>query len=348
MSSGRVRTAGRGPLTVLAAVLAVLTAVAWSLVASPRPAQASSSREASSHEVSSHGASLHEVTGFGSNPGNLQMFRYVPSGLSPGRPVVVAIHGCTQDAQGYAASTGWMRLADRHGFSVVFPGQRMANHANSCFHWYLPGDVQRGRGEALSIKQMVDRVRQDQGASSAFVSGLSAGGAMAAAMLATYPDVFAGGGVVAGLPYGCANSMMTALWPCMSPGVNKSPQEWGDRVRAAFPGYVGPRPKVSVWHGTADTKVRPLNGIELVDQFTNVNGVSSTPTRTEIVSGYQRRVHGDSVEYFEITGMAHGQPIDPGSGPEQCGSPAAHMLSVGICSAYHMAKFWGITDNGGE
>lgn len=322
MSDRRPVPAVRGPAATLVAVVAVALTAVVSLVSSPRPAAA---------------ATLQEVTGFGTNPGNLQMFRYAPAGLPAGRPVVVALHGCTQNAAGYGPATGWPHLADRWKFTVVVPQQKSQNNANSCFNWFEPADTRRGSGEALSIKQMVDKAKQDNGAASAYVSGLSAGGAMTAVMLATYPDVFSGGGIVAGLPYQCATSVVAAFG-CMNPGTNLSPAQWGDKVRAAF-AHSGPRPKVSIWHGTADTTVRPLNGAELVEQWTNVNGTDQTPDVSDTVGGYPHRVYGGTVEHYSITGMNHGQPVDPGTGATQCGSTAAYMLDVNACAAYHLARF---------
>ncbi len=326
--------ARRRPAATLTAAVAVGAAVvllaALSVVAMSSPARAA--------------ATPQEVTGFGSNPGNLRMFRYVPPELPGGRPVVVAMHGCTQNAATYAADTGWMRLADTYKFSVVFPQQQTANNMNACFNWFEAGDTRRDSGEALSIKQMVDRTKRDNGSTSAYVSGLSAGGGMSSAMLAAYPDVFSGGGIIAGLPYGCANSVASAF-TCMSPGVNKSPKEWGDKVRAAFPSYSGPRPKVSIWQGTADSTVKPVNATELMEQFTNANGTDQTPDTTDTVGGYPHRVYGGTVETYQVTGMGHGQPVDPGTGPAQCGTPAPYILDMNICSAYHLVRFWGIDDS---
>src|SRR5262249_27235572 len=151
-------------------------------------------------------ATLQEVVGFGSNPGNLKMFRYAPPGLGEGRPVVVALHGCTQSAAAFDDEPGWVELAQRGQFSLVLPQQQTINNTNWCFTWFQASDTGRGLGEALSVKQMVDRTVSDLHADTArvFVTGLSAGGAMTAVMLATYPDVFAGGAIVAGLPYRCA------------------------------------------------------------------------------------------------------------------------------------------------
>jgi poly(hydroxyalkanoate) depolymerase family esterase len=297
-----------------------------------------------------HAAGLREVTGFGSNPGNLRMFEYVPDGLGTGRPVVVALHGCTQDAS-YAADAGWTRLADELDFALVVPQQQSANNLNSCFDWFQPGDITRGQGEALSIVQMLDREQSDAGSDPrrAYVTGLTAGGGMTAVMLAAYPDRFAGGAVVAGLPYKCATSVVQA-YSCMNPGVDRTAQQWGDLVRAAS-SYDGPWPVVSVWQGTSDTTVDPSNLDELVEQWTNVHGTDAASDVSDTVAGYPHHVYDDGagqpvVEDFRITGMSHGQPVDPGTGPGQCGATAPYVLDVDLCAARHIADFWGLTADG--
>jgi hypothetical protein len=99
---------------------------------------------------------LRELTGFGANPGNLRMFSYAPEDLPPNAPLVIALHGCTQTADEYDHGTGWSSLADRLGFAVVYPQQQPANNPKNCFSWFLPGDIARGHGEALSIREMVE------------------------------------------------------------------------------------------------------------------------------------------------------------------------------------------------
>ncbi|GGS19816.1 hypothetical protein GCM10010252_69070 [Streptomyces aureoverticillatus] len=293
-------------------------------------------------------APLQEVTGFGSNPGQLKMFRYVPDGLARGRPVVVVLHGCTQNAAGYGTGSGWTELADRWGFSLVLPQQRTANNISSCFNWFQLGDTARGRGEAASVAQMVDRQLADVAGKSTrvYVTGLSAGGGMTAVMMAAYPEKFAAGGVVAGLPYGCAQAAGSP-WVCMSAGGGQSPRQWGDRVRAARPGYTGPWPRLTVFHGTADAKVRPVNMTGLTDQWTDVHGADQAPDVSDTVAGHPRRLfHGPGgdpvVETYGITGMAHGQPVDPGTGDGQCGTAGANLLDVGLCAAYRMGLGWGL------
>ncbi|MCX4881142.1 PHB depolymerase family esterase [Streptomyces sp. NBC_00847] len=294
-------------------------------------------------------ASLQEVTGFGSNPGALRMFRYVPDGLPDGRPVVVALHGCTQDAAGYGAGSGWIQLADRWGFSVVLPQQTSANNASSCFDWFQSGDIERGQGEAASVARMVDRRLADVGGdtSRVYVTGLSAGGGMTAVMMADYPEKFAAGGIVAGLPYGCAQAAGSP-YVCMYVGATQTAKQWGDRVRAARPGYGGPWPTLTVFQGSADYTVKPVNMTDLMKQWTDVHGADQTADVSDTVSGYPRQVFKDAsgnpvVETYSITGMGHGQPVDPGSGTEQCGAAGAYLLDVNLCAAYRLGLAWGLS-----
>lgn len=288
-----------------------------------------------------------QVTSFGTNPGALKMFRYVPAGLPAGAPMVVAMHGCSQAAAAYDEEPGWVALAERWKFVVVLPEQQSGNNSNRCFNWFESGDTARGSGEALSIKQMVDQTKADLGTDPArsYVTGLSAGGAMTSVMLAAYPDVFAGGAVMAGIPYRCATTLSGAL-SCMDPGVDKTPATWGNLVRGAF-SFTGTRPTVQIWHGTSDATVKPLNMTELVDQWTDVAGIDQTPEVQDTVAGYPHKVYRDAagrnaVESYSLTGMGHGTPIDPGTGSTQCGTAAPYILDVNICSSYYIGKAWGL------
>ncbi|MFI5688096.1 alpha/beta hydrolase family esterase [Streptomyces sp. NPDC051636] len=289
-------------------------------------------------------ASLTEVTGFGSNPGALRMFRYDPPDLPANAPVVVALHGCTQDA-GYAVNSGWTTLADRWHFSVVAPQQTTNNNFNNCFDWFQLGDIERGDGEAASIAQMVDRQLADvQGdPSRVFVTGLSAGGGMTAVMMAAYPEKFRAAGIVAGLPYDCSNAA-GGPYPCMYGWANQTPAQWGDRVRRARPGYTGPWPALTVFQGSADGTVKPSNMTDLVRQWTDVQGADQSADLSDTVAGYPHRVFtnpsGKSVvETYGITGMGHGQPVDPATG---CGATAPYILDVHLCAAYQLGHAWGL------
>src|SRR5215475_1069288 len=287
---------------------------------------------------------LRELTGFGANPGNLRMFAYAPEDLPPQAPLVIALHGCTQTSAEYDDGTGWSSLADRFGFAVVYPQQQPGNNPKNCFSWFLPDDIARGHGEALSIREMVEHAIATFAADrrKVFVTGLSAGGAMASVMLATYPEVFAGGAIIAGLPYGCASNVQQAF-EAMFTDQGHAARALGDRVRAASR-HCGPWPKISVWHGASDPIVKPSNGEDIIRQWTNVHGLSESPSHQELIESGTRRVWSDAdgealIEAFSISGMAHGVPLAT-TAEGGCGSAGAFFLDAGISSTQHIARFW--------
>ncbi len=286
---------------------------------------------------------LTEIVGFGSNPGALRAFTFVPKKVSRSPGLVVVLHGCTQSAAGYDVGAGWSTLAERYGFVLLLPQQTPENNPKTCFNWFLPGDTARDRGEVLSIRQMVEKTIAAHGIDRArvFVTGLSAGGAMTSAMLATYPEVFAAGAIVAGLPYGAAGNVQQAF-ESMFQGRSHSAREWGDLVRRASPHH-GAWPRVSVWHGDLDAIVKPTNADAIVAQWNDVHGIDGAPVEST-VDGYPHKVWRrdgvDVVESFTITGMAHGTPL---ATKTHGGTAGPFLLEVGISSSYHIAKFFGLT-----
>ena len=289
---------------------------------------------------------LTEVSEFGSNPGALRMFTYVPALAKSA--LVVVLHGSSQTAASYDLGAGWSTLADRYGFALLLPQQQFSNNPNNSFNWFLADDIERGKGEALSICQMIETMlithRIDR--RRVFITGLSAGGAMACVMLATYPELFAAGAIIAGLPFATAANLSEALESMVRVRARSSPQ-WGDLVRAASR-HRGPWPRVSVWHGGADTVVRPDNADQIARQWINVHGLDDEPALEEIIDGYRRRVWrnrtgNDVVESYTIAGMAHGVPLAAGSGEKHCGVAGPFFIDVGISSTYHIARFWGLT-----
>src|SRR3954470_12789697 len=188
---------------------------------------------------------LREVKDFGSNPGNLRMFAYTPAGLPNSAALVVVLHGCTQTAIGFDHGAGWSTFADRFRFALLFPEQQPSNNLGRCFNWFQLEDSTRDHGEALSIRQMIEHSIRTHGIDRrrVFVTGLSAGGAMTSVMLATYPELFAGGAIIAGLPYGVASNVREAL-----NGMFQSPRRpathLGDLVRRAS-NHKGRWPKIS-------------------------------------------------------------------------------------------------------
>lgn len=301
-----------------------------------------------SDSQSSH---LRETMNFGSNPGALRMFTYLPPDLAGECGLVVVLHGCTQSAAGYDIGAGWSTLAKRFGFALLLPEQQRSNNPNGCFNWFQRGDIERGRGEALSIRQMVEKLVSDQvvDRTRVFVTGLSAGGAMTSVMLATYPDVFAGGAIIAGLPYGAANNVQQAfenMFQCPE----RPARAWGDLVRGASP-HAGPWPRVSVWHGGADVTVVPSNATEIVKQWTDVHGLPVRPSAQAMVDGYPRQTWVNEtgeelIESYTIPHMAHGTPLATGEADHECGAAGPFLLEVGISSSYHIARFFRLTSAG--
>ena len=292
---------------------------------------------------------LRRLPGTFSNPGQLDAHYFVPASVQEPCPLVVVLHGCTQSAAGYDAAAGWTALAERHGFAVLYPEQRQANNPNRCFSWFEPGDTRRGHGEAASIAAMITRLSADHAidASRIFITGLSAGAAMANVMLATYPELFAGGGLIAGLPYGVAGSVGDALREMRTRGPS-SAARLRDLVRSASR-HGGPWPRISIWHGSRDTTVHPANADATLAQWLAVHGLDSEAADLDSVDGYPRRVWRDGgggacVEFVSVTGMGHGTPLDIAhSGKGERAAP--FMLDVGISSSQHIAAFWGLIDS---
>jgi len=278
------------------------------------------------------GSVLGDVTASFHNPGAVRMLSFVPAGLPIGAPLVVVLHGCTQTATGYDRGSGWSTLAARHGFALLFPEQTHANNPNSCFNWFEAADTRRSSGEVASIANavtaMVAHHRLDP--TRVFVTGLSAGGAMTSALLATYPDIFAGGAVIAGLPFGAAHGVGEAMQAMSSPAA-AAPLLLGDRVRAAST-FTGPWPIVSVWHGDADRTVSVRNGEAVAEQWADVHAATRDGNAWHNVAGVA------VVELVTVAGMGHGTPIDGDDGS----TAAPFMLDVGIGSSARIAAFWGI------
>lgn len=281
---------------------------------------------------------------FGPNPGALSAWLYLPPKLREKVPLVVVLHGCTQSAGGYDHGSGWSQLADRAGFALLFPEQQRANNPNLCFNWFNPGDVTRGSGEVESIRQMISAAAaaHDIDAAQVFITGLSAGGAMTASMLACYPEVFAAGAIIAGLPHGVAGNVPQAFERMRGEDLPGSSALQRSLQSASH--HSGAWPRISIWQGSADRTVAPVNAEALVKQWRAAHGVTPTPDQRETIDGARRRIwlrDGEiRIESWEITGMAHGTPLAPDR--DGLGHPMPFMLDAGVSSTAHIAQFFGL------
>ena len=290
-----------------------------------------------------------QISSFGSNPGSVAMYLYTPSTLQSPAPVVVAIHGCTQNAQEYNDKSGWSDMAEQYGYYVIYPEQNASNNMNKCWNFYQTSDNRRGSGEAQSIKSMVDWVVSNKNVdtSKIYVTGVSSGAVFTDVMAAAYPDVFAGMAPNAGIPAYCANDVLGGF-SCMQ-GVSKSASQWANLVysdgydcRSNGCSY----PIAVIWHGSSDTDVDPSNLTEEMKQWTALHGIDqSADATTTVGDDTTRNDYTDGsgnylVSTFLSAGMTHGTQVDPSNG---CGVAGKYYLDEGICTAKASSEYWCIT-----
>lgn len=213
---------------------------------------------------------------------SLRALVHTPVGVQPQTavPLVCMLHGCTQDPASFAAATLMNDAADRHGFVAVYPKQDRGDNPQGCWNWFLPEHQARGAGEPASI---VAIIRALTGTMSpwtidtrrVFVAGLSAGGAMAAILAATYPDVFAAIAAHSGLAYRSAASLRAAVDAMAHGGGDAS--ALGHAAHAAMGDLARPVPSMVV-HGSADTTVAPVNAHRILQQSMAANRLAAPDT----------------------------------------------------------------------
>ncbi|MEP7453407.1 PHB depolymerase family esterase [Phyllobacterium sp. SB3] len=290
---------------------------------------------------------LVQLTDFGTNPGQLHAWSYMPDTLATNAPLVVVLHGCTQSASDYDIGSGWSKLAEEYGFALLYPEQQRTNNPNLCFNWFSKNDTRREDGEVFSIAQMIEILvkRHSLNRKRIYVTGLSAGGAMAAAMLAAYPEIFNSGAIVAGIAYGTASTIPQAFDRMRGHGLEDGASLATYVTQATS--HQGPWPKVSVWHGSIDTTVDPVNMEAIIGQWGSLHGLDR-PALKSTLDGHQVRkwqnTAGETVlEAYTIAGMGHGTPIKS-DGENALGSARPFMLDVGISSTWQIASSWHLLD----
>jgi poly(hydroxyalkanoate) depolymerase family esterase len=232
---------------------------------------------------------------------------YVPATAGEGlQGLIVMLHGCTQNPEDFAAGTGMNALAEEHRLLIVYPAQTTGDNSMSCWNWFRPGDQMRDTGEPAIIAGLTESLRDEYAIPNnrVFVAGLSAGGAMAAIMGETYPELYAAIGVHSGLAYGSANDVMSAFTAMRGQVGIEQPSSRNGSSREA-----GPR--VIVFHGSADTTVHPSNAGRIVagqgsraETFRTEHGPSGeTRAYSRLVVEREDGMHG--VECWMIEGAQH-------------------------------------------
>ena len=259
------------------------------------------------------------VWGVSGLPSYVNMYLYVPDNLAAKPPILVASHHC----QGTAASTynetksTFVSLADKNGFIIIFPEAT----GHNC--WDVGSDKSLkhdGGGDTQAIAQMVryTLTKYSADARRVYAFGGSSGAMMTQALLGVYPDIFAAGVAISGVPCGCWATGYTGdvatngQWstPCANGEVSKTAQQWGDLVRSMFPGYTGHRPRVQLWHGTTDTTIRYKNLTEAVKEWTNLLSLGDTPATSDNKFGGPHQIWKSACgfgvfETFSVTGAGH-------------------------------------------
>lgn len=284
------------------------------------------------HVPAAEAASLTEIEDFGENPSGLTMHLYTPEGVGDHAPVLVALHWCHGSGPEMHRGTEFRALADRYGFLVVYP---TATRSDGCFDVSSRQALHRGGGsDPVGIAAMVDHLRGHHriDPERVFVAGVSSGAMMTNVLLAEYPERFAAGAAFAGVPFGCFAGPRGWNDACADGRIDRSPEEWAERVRAAHPGHTGPRPRVQLWHGTEDGKVDHANLAEETEQWTTVLGVPGEATsRDTPAPGWHRSRFADAsgtvrVEAISLDGVPH------------------HLLRSGM--AARAVAFFGLDESG--
>jgi poly(hydroxyalkanoate) depolymerase family esterase len=236
---------------------------------------------------------------------------YIPGGYH-GQPVplIVMLHGCTQSPDDFAAGTRMNVIAETQTCLVAYPAQPSNANPAKCWNWFRSGDQRRGDGEPSLIAGITRQIMQEYcvDARRVYVGGLSAGGAAAAVMGATYPDLYAAIGVHSGLACGAASDLASALAAMKQGNVQTHPTLGKTSVVPKS----GPSVPTIVFHGDRDTTVNPRNGDQVIAQSKGTTSVRSKVHRGRVAGGhaYTRTVHVDAagraiLEHWKIHGAGH-------------------------------------------
>ncbi|MCI2282407.1 PHB depolymerase family esterase [Colwellia sp. MSW7] len=284
-----------------------------------------------------------KLTHFGANPGDLHGSYYQPEKANADKSspaIVVLLHGCAQKAEELAQQSGLLSLAKQHNFVLLLPQQELGNNIKRCFNWYSAEDFTKDKGETLSIKNMVATLTQQFSSEKVYVIGLSVGGAMASSILVNYPELFTGGAVVAGIPFPCADGLITGI-SCMKNGPSQTTNELVNLIEKISPKQAI-WPKLSVWTGANDSIVNPLNATMLAQQWAKLSNITANPIIDKQL-GYQITRWNNTetnvqVELVEVDERGHGIMVNPNVA--HGGEAADYVLAAPLSTAKHVVELW--------
>ena len=232
-----------------------------------------------------------EASSYANAAGRRDYKLYVPSTYNgEPLPLVVMLHGCTQTPDDFALGTRMNDVAEERGFLVAYPAQTQSANISKCWNWFNPADQQRGQGELSLIAGITRRIKHEFKVDPmrVYVAGLSAGGAAAAIMGSTYPDLYAAVGIHSGLACGAAKDMASAF-TAMQQGKS-------EELAALYPrDDCGRAIPTIVFHGDRDVTVNPVNGDQVIAQLKGAANLRATLSRGSAANGiaYTRILHAD-------------------------------------------------------
>ena len=258
---------------------------------------------------------------------------YMPPGpVQRGRALVVMLHGCTQDADDFAAGTGMNDCAREQGFFVLYPAQSEVANAHRCWNWFKPEHQRRDRGEPAWIAELTRSVTERHAIDPrrVYIAGLSAGGAMAAVVAEAYPDLFAAVGVHSGLPVGAASNVMEALGVMRSGASLRMPWRVMTEMAEAALGTGNEAVLVPtiVFHGDADETVHPRNGEQIISAVVGLAAASGAartppPPRVEASEADEGRNHTRTIHHADDGSATAEHWVVHGAGHAWSGGRAA-------------------------
>jgi poly(hydroxyalkanoate) depolymerase family esterase len=281
--------------------------------------------------------SMIQIKDFGDNPGNLEMYLYLPKTFKA-KSVVILNHGCTQNGKDFFKTSGWAKVAKEKNLIVIAPTQKKENNDKLCFRWFEKEHYTKNSGEQKSIISMLEFVKKNfRTTEKVFVNGISAGGATTSNLLGNYPELFTAGAVIAGVHYGCAKNLNTAGL-CMFTPYYENSYFLASKIETKSKKW----PRVMIIHGLKDETVFPLNASNSTRQWLGVRGDFISYFDPSTVTKYDNRyerVFSDKVKTVVFYELDHAWPIDESS---KCGTSAPYVKNAGYCGVKEISNFFNL------